>query len=297
MHAPLNRKAKVVSIGLLLAFLLLTASNSTSSNNALPENEVQKGERFVGAYYYVWYEEGWHVNEDTPLLGYYSSDNESVIRQQLEWAKYAGIDFLMISWSNSPEWYNGETAIVADEVFRVDDEMGCPVKLAIMIEYWHGEFDINLTEASDYIYSEYASKLPCYFKLYGKPLLFVYTLDDYSQPKWNDTRFTVRYVPLQVPYGRDTFIETALQNSETYEFTGVGPQKDNLHIDRNRDDGYYYSDIWEKVIQFSNLAANKTLVVMIATFNEWWEGTYIEPSLNYGFQYLNLTRKFVTEFK
>lgn len=140
----------------------------------------------------------------------------------------------------------------------------------------------------------YASR-PSYFKLYEKPLLFVYTLDDYSPPKWNDTRFTVRYIPLQVPYGRDTFIERALRNQTAYEFTGVSPHKDNFH--RDRTNGLYYSNIWECIIEFSRLAANRTLIAMITSFNEWWENTSIEPCLNYGFQYLDLTRKFVAEFK
>lgn len=102
---------------------------------------------------------GWSVNDDTPLLGYYSSDNQSVIRQHLEWAGSAGIDFLAISWSDSPQWHNGKTALVAEKVFEVNDEIGCPVKLAIMIEYWnenethywYGRFR-NITEAADYIF-------------------------------------------------------------------------------------------------------------------------------------------------
>jgi hypothetical protein len=193
------------------------------------------------------------------------------------------------------KWYHGKTALVTEKVFGVDDEIGSPVKLAIMIEYWHGEF-LDLTEAADYVYSKYVSS-PSYFKLYGKPLLLVYTLDDYSPPKWNDNRFTVRYIPLQGPYGRDTFIERSLKSQMTYEFTGVGPHKDNLHIDRDRANGSYYSTIWEQVIQFSELAADRTLIVMITSFNEWWESTNIEPCSKYGFQYLNITRKYVAKLK
>jgi hypothetical protein len=192
-------------------------------------------------------------------------------------------------------WYHGKTALVTEKVFSVDDEIGSPVKLAIMVEYWHGEF-LDITEAADYVFSEYVSS-PSYFRLYGKPLLFVYTLDDYSSPEWNDTRFTVRYIPLQGPYGRDTFIERSLKGHITYEITGVGPHKDNLHLDRDRANGSYYSSIWRNVIQFSELVAERTLVVMITSFNEWWEGTSIEPSVKYGFQYQDLTRKFVERLK
>lgn len=283
-------------VGLLLAVFLMTffLCVTVSIETSTPEM-ARIGERFVGAYYYVWYEEGWRLNNNTPLLGYYLSDNETVIRKHLEWAKTAGIDFLAISWSNSLKWYHGKTALVTEKVFSVDDEIGSPIKLAIMIEYWHGEF-LNVTEAADYVYSKYVSS-PSYFMLYGKPLLFVYTLDDYSPPKWNDNRFTIRYIPLQGPYGRDTFIERSLKSQMTYEFTGVGPHKGNLQIDRDRANGSYYSTIWEQVIEFSELAAERTLVVMITSFNEWWESTNIEPCSKYGFQYLNITRKYVAKLK
>ena len=284
----------------LLAVVALIATSTTFMlpipiDNILPQTGPQKGERLVGAYYYVWYTEGWKVEDDTPLLGYYSSDNNSVIRVHLELAAMAAIDFLAISWSDNLKWHEGKTALVCDKVFNIDDEMGSPVKLAIMIEYWHGEF-LNLSESANTIYARYASK-PSYFKLYGKPLLFVYTLDDYSPPKWNDSRFTVRYVPLEVPYGKDTFLERSIQNRTTYEFTGVSPHRDNLHIDRDRANGYHYSEIWNHAIQFGELAAEKPVVVMIGTFNEWWESTSIEPSVNYGFQYLDLTRNFIVKFK
>lgn len=275
---------------ILVAFLLPVSSNSIPSRMNTPIQE-----RFVGAYYYVWFSEGWTTKDDIPLLGYYSSENESIIREHLDWAKMAAIDFLAISWSDSPKWYNGKTALASNAVFDVDDRIGSPVKLAIMIEYWHGEF-LNLSESANTIYVRYALR-PSYFRLYGKPLLFVYTLDDYSPPTWNDSRFTVRYIPREVPYGRDTFIERSIQNRTTYEFTGVSPHKDNSHSDTSRADGFYYSEIWNYVIQFSKLAADRTVIVMIASFNEWWESTGIEPSASYGFQYLDLTRDFVARFK
>jgi hypothetical protein len=39
------------------------------------------------------------------------------------------------------------------------------------------------------------------------------------------------------------------------------------------------------------------VVVMTSSFNEWWESTNVEPSVNYGFQFLNLTDFFAAEWK
>jgi hypothetical protein len=37
--------------------------------------------------------------------------------------------------------------------------------------------------------------------------------------------------------------------------------------------------------------------LLVGSFNEWVEGTYIEPSVQYGDQYMRLTKGFVEEFK
>ncbi|NJN99052.1 MAG: hypothetical protein HC875_35645, partial [Anaerolineales bacterium] len=37
--------------------------------------------------------------------------------------------------------------------------------------------------------------------------------------------------------------------------------------------------------------------LLLSSFNEWVEGTYIEPGVQYGDKYLELTKEFVTIFK
>lgn len=36
--------------------------------------------------------------------------------------------------------------------------------------------------------------------------------------------------------------------------------------------------------------------ITITTFNEWFEGAMIEPSVHYGNQYLNLTQQFTKQW-
>jgi len=43
------------------------------------------------------------------------------------------------------------------------------------------------------------------------------------------------------------------------------------------------------------LASNPEWIT-ITTFNEWFEGAMIEPSVHYGNQYLDLTRHFATQW-
>jgi hypothetical protein len=60
---------------------------------------------------------------------------------------------------------------------------------------------------------------------------------------------------------------------------------------RSRDDGEYYRQTWQAAI------ASKPQWVVINSFNEWPEGSYIEPSRAYGGLYLDLTREWAARFK
>ncbi len=56
------------------------------------------------AYYYIWFNgTSWErAKTDYPLLGRYSSDDRSVMRQHVAWAKRAGIDGFIVSWKSTP---------------------------------------------------------------------------------------------------------------------------------------------------------------------------------------------------
>jgi phospholipase C len=56
------------------------------------------------AYYYIWFNgTSWdRAKTDYPLLGRYSSDDRSVMRQHVAWAKRAGIDGFIVSWKSTP---------------------------------------------------------------------------------------------------------------------------------------------------------------------------------------------------
>lgn len=55
------------------------------------------------AYYYIWFENtSWNrAKTDYPLLGRYTSDDEAVMRQHIEWAKSAGLEGFIVSWKST----------------------------------------------------------------------------------------------------------------------------------------------------------------------------------------------------
>src|SRR6185295_12576529 len=61
---------------------------------------------------------------------------------------------------------------------------------------------------------------------------------------------------------------------------------------QDRAGGQYYQATWDGA-----LASNPGWAVIVSTFNEWMESTQIEPSVQYGDQYLQLTRAYSDTFK
>ena len=58
-----------------------------------------------------------------------------------------------------------------------------------------------------------------------------------------------------------------------------------------RNNGAKYADNWNTALELD------AHTVLIATWNEWHEGTEIEPSREYGFEYLGYTRDYVEQYK
>ena len=60
---------------------------------------------------------------------------------------------------------------------------------------------------------------------------------------------------------------------------------------RDRSDGEYYARTWEAVLP------TEPDLIVLHSFNEWVEGSYVEPSALFGERYLGLTREWVDRFK
>lgn len=74
-----------------------------------------------------------------------------------------------------------------------------------------------------------------------------------------------------------------------YDDTGIAGRPGTFAVDRGN--GAYY----EKT--FRGAIASRPSWIVITSFNEWLEGTQIEPSPAYGTRYLELTKQFGRDFK
>ncbi|MDF1572912.1 MAG: glycoside hydrolase family 99-like domain-containing protein [Bacteroidales bacterium] len=142
----------------------------------------ETGDVTVGVYYYPWYGgSNFHgrqylrehlVPVQLPELGEYNDRDAEVIAQQLEWCEYAGISLWVSSW-----WGPGkmEDVTLLDHIL-VHPELG-DMKIALFYETSGRIPDFTdlsrVTGDIQYIADNYFDH-PNYYKIDGRPVLFVY---------------------------------------------------------------------------------------------------------------------------
>ena len=84
----------LTSLGALIPGPAIGASPSVSPSASPP----------VLAYYYMWFNAAsWtHTKTDLPSLGAYDSTDPAIIHQQVAWAKASGVDAFIASWKHTP---------------------------------------------------------------------------------------------------------------------------------------------------------------------------------------------------
>jgi hypothetical protein len=319
-----HRTITVWGLFLLVVALILSActtvhaqsssASGTASPQALPTTATDPVP--VLAYYYIWYDtSSWNrAKIDTPLLGTYSSDDISVMRQHIQEAKAAGIDGFIVSWK-STDVLNRRLDQLAQLAQQED------FKLAVI--YQGLDFSRNPLPASqvasdlDVFIQRYAS-LPV-FQLFSKPLVI-----------WSGTwKFSTQEIDLVTKTRRDKLLILASErdlpgyarlakmvDGNAYYWSSVNPAtypgyaekllniSQAVHangglwiapaapgfdarliggtsvVDRNNGDTFR--------TEINTAIASSPDALGIISWNEFSENSYIEPSQNYGSQYLEI---------
>jgi hypothetical protein len=266
-----------------------------------------------------------------PLLGAYDSHDPAVIEQHCQWAKAAHIDTLIVSWWGHGDYtdramplildgckHHGLTACIyyetvpqpqtaqtaAQDIIKVLEKYGsheAHLKIdgkPVVFIYGRAVDQLGLTgwlEAVKLIkagYKDGAIILGDQFS-YGSARVFdgVHTYNTAGSlgglpldavDKWTSGTYA-SWVQLADQAGKISTI-TVIPG---YDDTKI--RKPGLAVDRF--DGELYRIQWRRAIEAD------PHWVLVTTFNEWHEGSEIEPSLQFGQKYLDLTAEFATQFK
>lgn len=292
-------------------------------------NAQSSSDPLVLAYYYTWFDENtWTYDKlsDLPAQPYASSDR-SVMGRQIDQAKSAGIDAFLVAWYGP----GGGNQTEANLTAMLDEAQARNFKIGILFETDSPFLGGDVAGALQHALSVHANH-PAFLRVDGRPVIFFWHPTNYGIGFWQNVRSQVdpNYSSIWISEGVDTSylsvfdghhlysntwnppadlsytdnkfarqVEAARQQYGAYKYwvATVMPGYNDVRIRpgsgfvQDREGGGYYQRSWQAAI------GSQPNWIVITSFNEWPEGSYIEPSAAFGDQYLGLTAAGSQQFK
>ena len=305
---------------LLLITILLT-----------PAPAHAQGERVVLAFYYAWYERDSFGNNtsDQPVQPYGSSER-ATIERHVSQARAAGIDALVQSWygpgggASNPTESNFRTLL---DVIAVQGGLRAAVDFEAGSPFFATRGDVQSALAT--LLATHV-RHPGYLTVGGKPVIFFWYNTRFGVDDWQAIRDAVdpNRSSIWIAEGTNTDYLRVFDGLHLYSIAwSANPQatlnswgskvraksadlgafkywvstampgwddtrtgRANAYA-RSRADGEYYRQ------SFNGATSSGADWVVVTSFNEWVEGSQIEPSVTYGDFYLERTRDFANAFR
>jgi hypothetical protein len=319
-------RASLLCLPLLLAALPLSPLLSV----AAPQAAVA-GPKLLLAFYYMWYGPSDFDRGQMPdhPVASYISDHADVIDRQVREAQGAGIDAFISSWEGAGTETDVNFPKLLDTAARYGFHATTYFETNFAMQ--HGDVVSQLKS----IVSRFSNH-PAFLRWNGKPVLFIWSPQALGGPSvWKSVRQQVDPGANQI-WSVDTTDPAYLDAFDTVHLfsggkwnagtdvarvdaqwrgitdaynsahgasrlwtAGVIPGWDESRVQPPRpaakvfprDGGAAYEANWRGA-----LASNPEWIT-ITSYNEWFEGTQIEPSSSYGARYLDLTRQYAQQWK
>jgi hypothetical protein len=326
----IQRRTLLCALALVLLPLLATAGPTQPSASAAPLG-AQPGPKLVLSFYYPWFmpadfDSGRML--DRPVAPYNSSLPETMDRQVRE-AKGAGIDAFISAWTGQGTDTDANFGRLLDIAQR--HGFSATIYFEVNSAVQHGDIAAQIQS----VISRYGSH-PAFLRWNGKPVLFFWSPQTVGNagawaavrakvdPKWEqvwsvdttDTSYldvfdTIHFFSAGKWNGSTDVAKVNAQwraRVDDYNkrkgagrlwTAGVIPGWDESRVQPPRPqakvfprrDGAMYEEGWRGAI------ASNPEWITITSFNEWYEGTQIEPAASYGTRYLDITRQYAEQWK
>jgi hypothetical protein len=242
------------------------------------------------AFYYPWFPQTWAQSPAPfthfhPTFGFYSSDDQRTVARHLDELAYGHIQVAISSWWGQSHYTNERLAMLLGATRAA----GSPLRWAVYHER-EGFGDPTVEQlAADlrYVRDRYADD-PAYLRVGGRFVVFAYgdATDDCSMAqRWHDANAGIgAYLVLKVVPG--------------YALCGAQPDGWHQYAPASRTDvqrgnafaispGFWLASepeprLSRDPVAFAeavrNMVASGAPWQLVATFNEWGEGTAVEPA-------------------
>ena len=269
----------------------------------------------VLAYYYVWWDPSVFGRTLFQPTQAYNSDDPAAIQRHVQEAQSAGIDGFVVSWYGNGDRTDANLARLLDLGAR----SGFRATVEFETDHFWGVDDVVAQ-----LRALYAGRLnhPATLRYRGRPVIFFWRSATFDNGTWSAIRDQVDpgHAAVWIADGDNFAIlggaawdgispyAIAWSGNPGAQLSSWGARAQALAPDklwippvspgcndsaaraptcvRDRADGSYYQATWDGAV-----ASNPSWGVVVSTFNEWLESTQIEPSVQYGDQYLQLTRQ------
>ena len=248
----------------------------------------------AAAFYYGWYPSsfsnpGTHYH---PTAGQYDSNDLGTVKRQIDEMRYGGMQAAIASWWGPATWPNNPYGYqTVDRAFGVDLQAahGTPFQWALYFESGAPAFADRspavLQSATQYIAAHYAND-PNYLHIAGRPVIFVWPNAgdgcDMVQ-RWHDVAPGFYVVQKRFP----NFQACAGQADSWHEYSPNLSQTEVKPWSFSVSAGFWrYDESTPRLARdparydgaVRAMAASTAQWKLVTTFNEWGEGTAVEPA-------------------
>ena len=319
IRAGLETPARNAILAIARAAIVLIPSFDTVSPLSAQEQSASPtvaGDKDVPvlAYYYIWFDESsWNrAKTDYPLLGRYTSDDPTILKQHVRWAKAAGIDGFIVSWKNANRLSPRLKRLA--EIARDED-----FKLVIIYQGLDFERDPlsidQIGDDLDYFAENYASDEV--FNVFGKPAIIWSGTWEFSREEIAEVTSTRRddLLILASEKNVDGYLRLAdIVDGNAYYWSSVNPETQPGYGEKLQEMAnaiHSYNGIWvapaapgfdarliggSRVVerdegetlrlQFTTAMTSSPDALGIISWNEFSENSHIEPSCEHSNHYL-----------
>lgn len=272
------------------------------------------------AYYYIWFSHNsWaRAKKDLPLIGAYSSSDPEVMRHQIEQAKSAGITGFIVSWKDTP--LNDMRLqllmrVAANEHF----------KLAMIYEgldFSRHPLPVSEVTADFVTFRDKFASNPVFYRINGKPLTIWSGTWAFSYDQVASVTGAVRpqLLVLSTEKNMAGFERVAaVTDGDAYYWSSVNPatntryqaKLDQMSQAVHRAGGYWIAPFapgfdarlvgGQRAVprnngqtlrtEYATAARSSPNMLGLISWNEFSENSYVEPSMTYGYQSLDILRQ------
>jgi hypothetical protein len=272
------------------------------------------------AYYYLWFSHtSWNrAKKDYPLVGTYSSSDPRVVRIQMQEAKSAGINGFIVSWKDTPlddHRLRLLMAVAAQQHFRL-------AMIYEGLDFHRHPLPVAEVAGDFKAFADHYASDPAFFRLGGKPLTiwsgtWAYSHADIAAVT-APVRGTIRVLATEKNLAG--FLRVAdVTDGDAYYWSSVnpatntyyGPKLDAMSRAIHRDGKYWIAPFapgfdarmvgGHEVVprdngrtlrtEYATALRSSPDILGLISWNEFSENSYVEPSVRYKDQSLDVLRQ------